>query len=386
MIHLFFILTPSLHDPSKQVAWQAQAKGWSSLEHGLRKCSLNFPSRRSRKYYFEDFAGRYSPNASLLSMRSVLQSGGPVLLPDCPMRLARLQLLWIHKPKMKSMLGLRARTQEPSPLEGSGAFRALQIETDLRQLTRSEWWLWFSASAVTLLAISALLLSFLPSLFRNANHFYEIRSDQTQWGTAALVLVFNSWLVYRQWSFRRRRKELTAQNPFPERSASEFADPSGFDPVTGLYTRVSIEQQLGKEIGRARRENTSLSIATIHIDEFAQITQRYGKAAVDSLLKEFARRLKKAIRGSDFAVRLGSADFLLILTECTLGEVKHILNRIGPLEIVSAGEKVPIPYSTGWVDYQGGELPSDLLKRATQILHLYENASKDSLSATQVAR
>jgi diguanylate cyclase (GGDEF)-like protein len=287
---------------------------------------------------------------------------------------------------MKSILGLRARTHEPSPLEGSGAFRALQIETDLRHLAGREWWLWFSAASVTILATSALVLSFLPSLFSHASHFYEIRSDQAQWGTAGLVLVFNFWLVYRQWFFRRRRKQLSAQNPFPEKGAGEFADSSGFDPVTGLHNRVSIEQQLGKEIGRARRENTALSVATVHIDEFAQLTQQYGKSAVDSLLKEFARRLKKAIRGSDFAVRLGSSDFLLILTECTLGEVKLILNRIGPLEIVSAGEKIALPYSTGWVDYQTGDLPSDLLKRATQILHLYENAGKDTLSPAPTVR
>jgi diguanylate cyclase (GGDEF)-like protein len=282
---------------------------------------------------------------------------------------------------MKSMLGLRSRTPEPSPLEGSGAFRALQIETELRQVAGSEWWLWLWACVVTLVGVSALVLSFFPSLFRHSNQFYEISPYQAQWGTAALVLLFNSWLVYRQWSFRRRRKQLDAQNPLPDKATGEFADGSGFDPVTGLYTRVSIEQQLGKEIGRTRREKTSLSIATIHIDEFPQLTQVYGKSAVDALLKDFARRLKRAIRGSDFAVRLAGADFLLILAECTLGEVKHILNRIGPLEIVSAGEKIPVPYATGWVDYQGGELPSDLLKRATQILHLYENASKDSLSA-----
>jgi diguanylate cyclase (GGDEF)-like protein len=283
---------------------------------------------------------------------------------------------------MKSMLGLRARTSEPSPLEGSGAFRALQNETEARQIARSEWWLWFSAGAVTLLAATALVLSFLPFLFRQVNGFYEIRPDQAQWSTAALLLVFNFWLVYRQWHFRRRKKQLNDQNPFPERGSNEFADPSGFDPITGLYTRASIEQQLGKEIGRSRRENTSLSVATIHIDEFQNIAQRYGKSAIDALMKEFARRLKKAIRGSDFAVRLASGDFLLVLTECTLGEVKHVLDRIGPLEIVSAGEKTPIPYSTGWVDYQSGELPSDLLKRAKQILHLYENASKDRFSTT----
>lgn len=287
---------------------------------------------------------------------------------------------------MKSMLGLRERTPAPSPLEGSGAFRALQNETELRHLARAEWWLWFFACTVTLLATSALVLSFLPFLFRHANHFYEIRPDQAQWGTAGLVVVFNSWLVYRQWFFRRRRKQLTAQSGFPERNGNEIADSSGFDPVTGLYTRMSIEQQLGKEIGRARRENTSLSVATIHIEEFSEVSQRYGKSAVDPMVKEFARRLKKAIRGSDFAVRLAGGDFLLVLTECTLGEVKHILNRIGPMEIVSAGEKIAIPYATGWVDYQPGDLPSDLLKRAGQILHLYENASKDSAFVTPDAR
>ena len=287
---------------------------------------------------------------------------------------------------MKSLLGLRARPPEPSPLEGSGAFRALENERELQHIARSEWWLWFFACAVTLLGTSALVLSFLPSLFRHANHFYEIRPEQAQWSTAALVLVFNFWLAYRQWFFRHRRKQLAALNSFSERNGNEISDVSGFDPVTGLYTRSSIDQQLGKEIGRARREKTALSVATIHVDEFAQLTQRYGKGAVDLLMKEFARRLKKAIRGTDFAVRLANADFLLILTECTLGEVKLILNRIGPLEIVSAGEKIPIPYATGWVDYQHGELPSDLLKRAAQILHLYENASKDNSTSTLVAR
>jgi len=284
---------------------------------------------------------------------------------------------------MRSLLGRRSKATEPSPLEGSGAFRALQTETELRQLGRREWWLWFWTSWVTLLAAAAVVLSFLPFLFRHSNHFYEIRADQAQWGTAGLLLVFNVWSVYRQWSFRRVRKRSTvAQDSFAERNGNDMSDPSGFDPITGLYTRRSIEQHLGKEIGRAKRQNTALSLATIHIEEFAELGQRYGKSAVDAVLKEFARRLKKAIRGTDFAVRLGGGDFLLVLSECTLGEVKEFLNRVGPLEIVSAREKITVPYATGWVDYQSGEVPSDLLKRATQVLHLYESAAKDSFSTT----
>src|SRR5260370_12738906 len=103
---------------------------------------------------------------------------------------------------MKSILGLRAHTPKPSPLEGSGAFRALQTETELRQLGRSEWWLWFCACTVTLLAASALVLSFLPFLFRHANHFYELRPEQPPWGTPALVVGFHAWLAYLQQPFR----------------------------------------------------------------------------------------------------------------------------------------------------------------------------------------
>src|SRR5258708_38032174 len=109
---------------------------------------------------------------------------------------------------MKSLLGRRARTLEPSPLEGSGAFRALQIETESHQLTRSEWWLWLSGVAVTLLAASGFGLSFLPSLFRQANHLYEIRPDQAQWSSSVRGLVFTSGLVYRRWAFRRRSSPL----------------------------------------------------------------------------------------------------------------------------------------------------------------------------------
>jgi len=149
-----------------------------------------------------------------------------------------------------------------------------------------------------------------------------------------------------------------------------------------LHTRAFIEQQLGKEIARARRQNTALSLATIHLDQFAEISKRYDQSALDSALKELARRLKKACRGSDFTARLASDDFLLVLPECNLGEVQVVLNRVGALEVASSGRKVNLAYTTGWVDYQPGDLPADLLKRAAQLLHLYENAAKESFSST----
>ena len=283
---------------------------------------------------------------------------------------------------MESILGLRAVRPNSSPLEGSNAFRAQQAESGLRQLARREWWLWFSALFVATLSALALALSSFPSLFRHSEHFYDIRPDQARWGILCLLLLFNGRMLYRQWSFRRQRKQLSAQNAGADTHAGQISDPSGIDPVTGLHTRAFIEQQLGKEIARARRQNTALSLATIHLDQFAEISKRYDQAALDSALKELARRLKKACRGSDFAARLASDDFLLVLPECNLGEVQAVLSRIGALEVASSGRKVNLAYTTGWVDYQPGDLPADLLKRAAQLLHLYENAAKESFSST----
>src|SRR5260370_29196266 len=283
---------------------------------------------------------------------------------------------------MESILGLRPSKHNSSPLEGSGAFRALQTESGLRELARREWWLWFCAFFVAMLSAVAFLLSSFPSFFRHSEHFYEIRSDQARWGILSLLLLFNGWMLYRQWSFRRQRKQLSGQNAGADTHPGEISNSSGVDPVTGLHTRAFIEQQLGKEIAHARRQNRALSLATVHLDEFAEINKRYGQSAANAALKELARRLKKACRGSDFAVRLASEDFVLVLPECNLGEVKAVLNRLGALEMVCSGRKMNLVYTTGWVDYQPRDLPSDLLKRAAQLLHLYEDAAKESFSAT----
>ena len=283
---------------------------------------------------------------------------------------------------MQSLLGVRGGKLDSSPLEGSGVLRAQQAESGLHQIGRGEWWLWFFATLVTVLSAVAFLLSAFPSNFRHSEHFYEIRSDQARWGTLCLLLLFNGWQLYRQRNFRRQRKQLTAANSGAQLGA--YADSPGVDPVTGLPTQAFLEQQLGKEIARAKRQSSALSLATVHIEEFAEVSQRYGLSATDQALKELARRLKRACRGSDFAVRLSNDDFLLVLPECALGEVKLVLNRLGPLDMNCGGRRVSLEYTTGWVDYQPGDLPGDMVKRATQMLHLYEIAAKESFSATRV--
>jgi diguanylate cyclase (GGDEF)-like protein len=279
------------------------------------------------------------------------------------------------------------RHARPSPLSfaGHGGIRAQQTESDLRLLAKREWWLWFSALSVTALSAVGFALSSFQKLFSHTDHFYEIRSDQARWGILSLLLLFNIWMAYRQWSFQRLRSQFAKEeNPSGE-TPKAIEGPSGFDPVTGFYTRAALELQLGKEIARARRQNTSLTLAALHLDDFEQLASRAGKAATDELLKEFARRLKDASRGSDFAARIASDAFLLVLPRCTLNEAKIVLDRVGSVEMKDSGQKLALACTSGWVDYQPGDLPSDLLRRATDILHLYKNASQDAISSSLIA-
>ena len=284
-----------------------------------------------------------------------------------------------------SEFGDRVRlTSKPSPLEGSASYYGQRPEIDVKKLERREWWLWFSATTVTILSAAALVLTQFSRLFAHKDHFYEMSPEQARWGILSLLLLFNGWMVYRQRMFRKLRGQVSAPNAESEdHGGASLDETASVDPVTGLYTRTSALLHLGKEIARAKRHNTALSLATIHLEDLADLTRQYGKTAVDQALKEFAMRLKEVSRGSDYTVRLSNDDFVLVLPKCNVGEVTQVLNRLGSMELECAGKRVSPAYTTGWVDYQPGDTPSDLLKRASQLLHLYGDAATYTATGTE---
>ena len=287
-----------------------------------------------------------------------------------------------HRTKASAFGDRVSLTTKPSALEGPASYYGQAGAIDLKKLSRREWWLWFSTLTVTVLSAAGLLLTQFSRLFRHKDHFYELTPEQARWAIFCLLLLFNGWMLYRQRSFRKMRKQATEPAAGAEDSGAVVDESATVDPVTGLYTRTSALLHLGKEIARAKRQNTALSLATIHLEDLTDLIQQYGKTAVDQALKEFARRLREVSRGSDYAVRLANDDFVLVLPKCNVGEVTQVLNRMGSMDLECAGRRISLAYTTGWVDYQPGDMPSDLLKRASQLLHLYGDAAKDSYAAT----
>jgi diguanylate cyclase (GGDEF)-like protein len=245
------------------------------------------------------------------------------------------------------------------------------MQSGLQRVGRREWWLWFSALVVTVLSGIAYLLSLFPSLFLHNAHFYDISPGQVKWAVMDLLLLFNGWLVYKQWFLRRLRREASDPQPVVESTY----DPLAMDPVTGFYTRDSVEQRLGKEIVRAKRNNIPLFLDDIHLYNVPQLANQHEAGAGTRIFTEFANCLRRATRGCDFCARLGNNDFLLVLPECSMTDAKIVSDRLEAATTQYAGRDIPLTYSAGWIDYNPGDVPADLLKRAADMLRLYSDAS-----------
>src|ERR1044072_5766429 len=87
------------------------------------------------------------------------------------------------------------------------------------------------------------------------------------------------------------------------------------DPLAGTYNRRYLNDQLLKEVERARRYNRPRAVIMADIDRFKRINDERGHASGDEVLKRFADLAKSLIRPSDWIARYGGEEFVIVLPE-----------------------------------------------------------------------
>lgn len=85
------------------------------------------------------------------------------------------------------------------------------------------------------------------------------------------------------------------------------------DSLTGLPNRRSYEERLREAVLRSVRSGRSLALMFLDIDHFKQINDTLGHAGGDDVLREFAHRLRSAVRATDTVCRLAGDEFTIIL-------------------------------------------------------------------------
>src|SRR3954454_7615192 len=100
------------------------------------------------------------------------------------------------------------------------------------------------------------------------------------------------------------------------------------DPHTGLMTARAWEEELPRELARARRSDSPLSVAVLDIDHMSAFNMLRGEREGDMLIKETAARWRNELREVDMLARLEGTEFAVVLPSCGLGEAVEVLDRV----------------------------------------------------------
>ena len=100
------------------------------------------------------------------------------------------------------------------------------------------------------------------------------------------------------------------------------------DALTGLYNRRLFDEYSEKELNRAKRYNQQLAFVILDVHKLKEVNDRRGHLQGDQILQLSATMLRKTMRASDFAFRIGGDEFALLLPETDPEQANTLCRRI----------------------------------------------------------
>jgi diguanylate cyclase (GGDEF)-like protein len=165
------------------------------------------------------------------------------------------------------------------------------------------------------------------------------------------------------------------------------------DGLTDLFNRHFMEISLDREIRRATRNNTDLSILMLDVDHFKKFNDTYGHEAGDSILREVALIFRRCVRAEDIVCRYGGEEFVVILPETTpetaLQKAETIRAHVSQLRLRFRNEALrEVTISIGVATYpQSGNTLEEMLRAADRALYAAKHGGRNQvvMAAANVA-
>lgn len=129
------------------------------------------------------------------------------------------------------------------------------------------------------------------------------------------------WVIRDMTAEKEKESLIRTLNSEIERSVT-------VDSVTGVYNRRYFMEQLTRELVRANRYGTPMSLILVDIDSFGRINDEYGHIVGDHVLTMVSDTVAESIRVSDVVGRLGSNAFGIILPQTACDEASHIAETL----------------------------------------------------------
>jgi two-component system cell cycle response regulator len=147
------------------------------------------------------------------------------------------------------------------------------------------------------------------------------------------------------------------------------------DALTGLYNRRYMETHICGLVEQAAARSKPLTVLVLDIDYFKSINDTHGHDAGDEVLREFALRIRKSIRGIDLACRYGGEEFVVIMPESDLAVATVVAERLRrriasePFLIRHGARRIEVTISIGIAGLSGADDAANVIKRADQALY-----------------
>ncbi|WP_059420961.1 GGDEF domain-containing protein [Sulfuricella sp. T08] len=145
------------------------------------------------------------------------------------------------------------------------------------------------------------------------------------------------------------------------------------DTLTGAQNRRGMDMALTREIARAKRNKTSLSMAMLDIDHFKRINDKHGHDAGDAMLVHLSTVIKSVMREADVLVRYGGEEFLIVLPDSDIRGANFVIDRLRQViqksPMIYEGKRIEATFSGGLAQLKPDENGHSLLLRADKALY-----------------
>ena len=147
------------------------------------------------------------------------------------------------------------------------------------------------------------------------------------------------------------------------------------DDMTGLYNRRYFDRHLGVMLGKAQDLKRDMALMILDIDHFKAVNDSHGHDIGDAVLREFAVRLKRNIRGVDLACRFGGEEFVVLMPDTDYNQAEAVAERVRQsiadrVFEVGAQRPLSVTVSAGvTLNERMTDSPESLVKRADVALY-----------------
>ena len=127
------------------------------------------------------------------------------------------------------------------------------------------------------------------------------------------------------------------------------------DQLTGVYNRNKFKKITDPETEEFEGVGEiPISVIMLDLDFFKKINDKYGHEAGDIVLKHTAEIIKKSVRSSDYVIRWGGEEFVVVLAGCSIEKAMSVAEKIRANIEDSENSVCPVTASVGVAEYIGG--------------------------------